>query len=298
MRLYIIGNGFDLAHGIKTKLTNFRDYMFDNHKDVVNNWEKIITCKLKDEWQNLEQSFGFVDYDYLSQLTTPYLVSYSADNWSDSFHHDFQYEISKHLSLAIKPDFYLREWLSTVDLCCTKKYLLNSESLYLTFNYTNTLENIYSISSKNICHIHGNFSKKEKLVLGHMYPNVVEDAFAFNDYLNDESDVRIYEGEEIVAQSKNNSYKNSNGLILENQSFFGKLSDVDEIYIIGHNHESIKNVDRVYYEKLADIIGDKNIQIFVIYYDESDIDKYKISLGSLGLKNIIFKSYDFISLNQ
>lgn len=298
MRLYIIGNGFDLAHGLNTKLIDFKNYMYDNHKYVVKNWEKIITCELNDNWQNLEKSFGFVDYDYLSELTTPYLVSYSADNWSDSFHHDFQYEISKYLSLAIKSDFYLRDWLSTVDLHCTKQYLLDIDSLYLSFNYTNTLENTYNIPTKNICHIHGDFSKEGKLVLGHMYPNVVEEVFSFNDYSNDESDVRIYDGEEIILRSKNNSYKDSDNLILENKDFFDKIREVKEIYIIGHNHDSIADVDRVYYEKLAKIIEDKDIQIFVIYYNEMDIEKYKINLESLGFKNLIFKSYDFIDLNK
>lgn len=131
-----------------------------------------------------------------------------------------------------------------------------------------------------------------------MYPNVVEEAFSFNDYSNDESDVRIYDGEEIILRSKNNSYKNSNNLILENKDFFDKINEVEEIYIIGHNHDSIVDVDRVYYEKLVEIIEDKDIRIFVIYYNEADIDKYKINLESFGFKNLIFKSYDFIDLNK
>lgn len=33
MTLYIIGNGFDIAHGIECKYTDFRDYLGENHSD-------------------------------------------------------------------------------------------------------------------------------------------------------------------------------------------------------------------------------------------------------------------------
>jgi hypothetical protein len=54
-RLIIIGNGFDLYHGIKSSYYNFKEYLYNNsHINFLISIEKYIPS---DElWSNFEQA--------------------------------------------------------------------------------------------------------------------------------------------------------------------------------------------------------------------------------------------------
>lgn len=292
MNLYIIGNGFDMAHELKTSFNDFKKYMQEESKDSVDRWEKIINFNLNNDWSNLEESFEYVDYDYLVELCSYYLRSYNDENWSDSFHHDYQYELNKYLDLILQSDFYLREWLKNIKMPNNKKYYLDKDSIYLTFNYTNLLEKTYQISKKNICHIHGDLSINKRLVLGHMNPNIVDDIEKC--FIDD--DIRINEGKEIMNDSKNKSYKGSKTLISENSDFFLKCKNIKKIYIIGHSCDSIEKVDNEYYSKISSLVDKENIIVNVVYYDEKDINKYNEILTGMGYKNINFLTYNDIAI--
>lgn len=42
MKLFVIGNGFDLAHGIKSKYWNLGEYLADNYPSFFNNLNSAI----------------------------------------------------------------------------------------------------------------------------------------------------------------------------------------------------------------------------------------------------------------
>ena len=48
-----------------------------------------------------------------------------------------------------------------------KVKLIIQDSIFINFNYTKTLENLYGINQSNILHIHGCIDKYEDLILGH-----------------------------------------------------------------------------------------------------------------------------------
>ena len=39
MKLFIIGNGFDLAHGLKTSFYDFRSFLLNAHPDFLSQFE-------------------------------------------------------------------------------------------------------------------------------------------------------------------------------------------------------------------------------------------------------------------
>lgn len=74
-KLYIVGNGFDLAHGLKTSYKKFYEYLtsqklsklLDNYLKEMDNHDKATKqlCKLKDDeiipfWHEWEYSFATV----------------------------------------------------------------------------------------------------------------------------------------------------------------------------------------------------------------------------------------------
>ena len=53
MKLYIIGNGFDIAHDIKCKYCHFGDFLADNYPDY---YESIMGgyCRSNALWKDFE----------------------------------------------------------------------------------------------------------------------------------------------------------------------------------------------------------------------------------------------------
>ena len=87
-KLFIIGNGFDLAHKLPTRYSDFKNYLTKNFPiadaeyvyvpestinqdgDEVYNKTEVVSFLLKiiseaegDEWNNLETTLGVIEYD-------------------------------------------------------------------------------------------------------------------------------------------------------------------------------------------------------------------------------------------
>lgn len=58
--LYIIGNGFDLAHGIKSSYSNFREWLVVNNKDNLVGMMDVFFSNQRDIWSGIEQALGGV----------------------------------------------------------------------------------------------------------------------------------------------------------------------------------------------------------------------------------------------
>lgn len=52
--LYIIGNGFDLHHGINSSYKNFQEWMYENHPDVIEKSMRYMVFVMKNGGQTLK----------------------------------------------------------------------------------------------------------------------------------------------------------------------------------------------------------------------------------------------------
>lgn len=162
---------------------------------------------------------------------------------------------------------YFYEWLSSITPLVTRKFNLNKNDLFLTFNYTSTLEDIYDIPGNQIYHIHGfikniidryevdNFTIRSEIQFGTLNNNAqeVEDVLS-KSYENDEFyNVSIKPGiSQIIGFCKASTKdikKNYSNL----ESFINK--EIDEVIVMGH---SLMGIDFDYYKdtilpKLLDV---------------------------------------------
>ena len=160
MKLYIIGNGFDRNHGLKTSYWDYRGFLFNHYPRALNDFEncEYINLTNSDLWTCLEESLA-IDYETC--------MDESVDNGYPDVSQDGESkwnEIEVDLDMQTKfiYDFtgkYLLEWLMSLDFSTLKrKFNLRANDLYLTFNYTTLLEELYNIPRDNILHIHGNIA--------------------------------------------------------------------------------------------------------------------------------------------
>lgn len=187
--LYILGNGFDKAQGMKTSYPEFYEYLRTKEgSPLLEKMKKNITAD-KTLWSDMEWALGEYTskvetaedmdnlHDELSQYLQKYLTTEDRqfrpnDVMRHVFHSDF-----------IQPESHLSE----VDLVNYRKVLKpiinanasSNKSIYvMTLNYTNTLEKLLGLNKnetsktlnargdalRDICHIHGRL--EDTIIIG------------------------------------------------------------------------------------------------------------------------------------
>ena len=168
--LWIIGNGFDIAHGLNTKYNNFKEFLNEYNPDLKNVLED--GCNDSDLlWSRFEEALGYLDYDYLLDVYRDE-VDIGLDSPGLCAHNMIQTIVDIRRTLESLPDV-LNEWISTIDvtdidqLPLINTYMIDSDNYFINFNYTNTLECVYNIDYTHIYYIQYH---EDLLVLGHAGP--------------------------------------------------------------------------------------------------------------------------------
>lgn len=177
-KLFIIGNGFDIAHCLKTSYDDFRKHLISDTKIEMDRLVIPESTQIPDggieyneidilsmlffliseaesnaeKWNNIEASLANLNFDEAFDYGSEVLdKDGDLDLWKTSFNNE---DIASNLlipTLTIQDLF--SEWVKTIDIHCAKAKkdflkLIDQQDLFLTFNYTNTLEEIYNISIK------------------------------------------------------------------------------------------------------------------------------------------------------
>lgn len=178
MKLFIIGNGFDLDHNLLSKFSDFKKYLKTTYLPKYNydypTLPNVGVDKDGDEavdpisaaqilyalvnhiseystWQDFEKCLGKLDYQEILDMVEkddekPFYYFNSLEDIVEDFNHTMKFAISK----------LFVEWIEQIDYSnASKKYEFKEDDLFLSFNYTHVLEDVYGIMPENICHIHG-----------------------------------------------------------------------------------------------------------------------------------------------
>lgn len=264
-KLFIIGNGFDLFHRMPTTYNNLRAYfrqpleyhdwlgvtpdayymnpfyimdqmimeavfkqndvegkrvIFVEHNSSIRQRVLLWIEKRKGHtvldksfiWRDFEESLGRVDFSpHLDDYSGAPLMERAFDCLQSSFN----------------------QWIASIDTTkiIPDKNILNlfdcENDIFLTFNYTATLEDIYKIQPQNIRHIHGMSGKG--IVFGHSG-------------LNEEEFLQLNSDPELIntaARLFHKYTKNVEKIIDRNKDFFRRVDDsISDIYVYGFSFSS------------------------------------------------------------
>lgn len=284
-KLFVVGNGFDVYHGIPSSYKDFREYLENTDKGLCRKLEEYFSYE--DFWSDFEQSLADFDADYLIENASVFLASYGADEWSDSYHHNYQYEINEiviALSETLKSRF--TEWVlqlaipSASDISSKRLNYVDANATFLTFNYTKTLQTAYSVPECNVLHIHDKAeSEKSNLILGHAWKPVNRNSLMHQEDLENQ-DVRLADGDAIIDQYFKATYKPTEEIIKANFEFFSSLLSIEEVYVLGH---SMSNVDIAYFKELAKSINSQNVKWRVSYFGDTELARHTETMNNLSI---------------
>jgi hypothetical protein len=307
-KLYIIGNGFDLHHGLSTSYTDFEHHLKTHNIQLLDSLNKYYSFARIDQnlWSKFEENLANLDKDGLVDYLSEYF-----DDTSDRGRSAIGIETETSLRQLTKG---LREEFSEFILKAETKLINRStkvpidiDAKFISFNYTNTLEKHYLIPNDNIFYIHGIAKEKERIILGHSTdPELFIDEKIEATPPKDASEEVLEQWYEDMSDQHNpiyddcvstvnkyflSSFKDTKNIIEENSLFFDDLSDIKEVFIYGH---SMSKVDIAYIEEVVSKVK-SDCHWSISYFGKNEKEEIEYSLENL---NISRESYQLIKLTD
>lgn len=282
MKLYILGNGFDIGHKIPCKYSHFYNYLEQNRSDILEVMEKYYYVgSHSDLWSDFESSLEEdINYDSLAEIVGENTPNFASDDFRDRDWYDAQIYIEQdcdELLENIRSGF--EEWIESLQISKVKKsYKLDKSASFITFNYTEVLERVYNVPSSNILHIHNKVG--EELVFGHGKKSedfndkktLYGDEKAFLD-IDEDGNIESNEvGHEQFAENAVRAFydkmrKHTEEIVPKQLDFIKNISNISEIIVLGHSYNEI---DFPYFEEIGKTIA--NTTKWTLHYF-SDKDK-------------------------
>ena len=274
--LIVIGNGFDIAHGIKSTYCDFRNWLVAKKESSLIGLMDTFFSNKRDVWNDIEKALGEYDEESILSFCRPdEEFDYDHSLSSSARIEDSPMAIFQPVLEQFKDRF--DEWVESIEIFGAERIVeLSPNCRYLTFNYTDTLETIYGIPKNNIAHIHGSRLLKDEYIIGHnCYRNPM-------DVWDDESLIFESRAMESIVESMNGFVKDYQGNIHKHSDFFLKLSQIKQVICYGH---SMNEIDWPYFEEIINTTG-KDIPWRISCYCKTDYDNVEKFKTHFDLSNV------------
>ncbi len=284
-KLFIIGNGFDLFHKLKTSYSDFCLFVRNSRKKLYEFLECYIELETNSRglWSNFENDLRTFDHKAF------YDDHNHTDIFSDSFKLSDMYGVEDELTekawmMVDDLSSALYDWINEIEYPNKEdaSLPLDPNALFLTFNYTSTLTRLYTISEDNILHIHHSVeSNEDDLIFGH--GTIIKEKPELDEEGNANYPTPSFSNAEGASKLMlTHFYKDTKNKIKENKKFFDKLCNIDQIIVLGH---SINNIDLPYFEHINKKA--RNAKWTISYYTDSEPNRMREALLEAGLNDEI-----------
>lgn len=297
--LYIIGNGFDLYHGLGSTYDDFHKYVKEQFPDTEDFLNIYFNLRENNDslWSDFENDLETFDYELFFDNN-----SFSLEEWMEQEYpqwgdwdasSDALIEESESQHKNIKVAFV--EWVNSLSnrKISKRNLFFESDSLFLSFNYTPTLEKLYNIPK--VVHIHGyiNDRNEENLVFGHG----MEALEGIIPELDENGESNRTPDWDARANSRFLFYqfqKPVKDIINENQSFFDSLKYVERVVVLGH---SLNKIDRSYFDKISKNTSDK-CKWVIVYFNDADGDNERNTISAMKDIGICDQQYELLTWDK
>ena len=163
--LYIVGNGFDCHHDIKSSYKDFKEWLKINNYPL---FEKVDWAfrNNTDFWSDIETQLGHLDTE---QFHKDNFKEIRLPANKDFYINEFQNHSSEKTLGVMVEEFIenLKMWVLSFDYSQVKAEVpIDKDAYFITFNYSDTLERCYGVPNKQIFYIHGRANSDDELILG------------------------------------------------------------------------------------------------------------------------------------
>lgn len=305
--LFILGNGFDIAHGIPTKYNDFRTFLISLFPEALKLRDEVVYLEdiedidasefaveillsamdsaAGENWFNFEEALAYINFD--KKLPHPNHKENETDSEDQELmaHYLLYMDVltSGFINCAKLWEDFFRVWLKSVQQQIdTETYspkanlqalFSRTDARFLTFNYTKTLQKLYGV--KKVIHIHNRIG--QKLIWGHE-----KDSVMYNQFNTDPCSLHIVSSflDDMIMSFK----KDTVSPMKKYSEFFKNLDHtVDTVYSYGFSYGK---VDSVYIKEIIKRISPSATWFFTSYesQDSESLRVKKIKLRRYGFK--------------
>lgn len=295
--LYIIGNGFDIHHDIPSKFNDekggdcFRKWIEENDLCTLCTIEDNFGSVDDEWWNTFEVSLASIE---TLRIAVEEAFEHSPDFSSDNFRDRDWYEAEIAVKIRMD-DVYntissaLKKWVLQLPRGNYRKAIdiITENSLFFSFNYTNTLESIYGIHDTNILYIHGNALKDDDLILGHNSTySKLEEAMSKYEKVSD-GEYHYQCAKDAALYGIASHRKNVDKIINQNSLWFEKLYNVNYVHILGH---SLCEVDIPYFTEIFNHLEITKLNVEIYYHDDDVKQKARKLMQFLHIPDIQYRT--------
>lgn len=257
-RLYIIGNGFDMAHGLQTSYWNFREFLQQKYHDFLYRFEKVYGFEPLDDteygygqelqkkwddavfdklWSRFEQDMALPDVEAMIGFSESVVGDLDLESGNTGIKDTMDEYWKQEYGFINNLQRYLKEWVSQIDLSeispLQQKLLNNNVDSFFNFNYTAVLEMVYRIPC--VFHVHGSVASERdgEPIIGHCNSHEILKRRNLSSKAEENFDEGGTSIQNAIANYLESIYKDTDRLIQINASFFKQLKDVNQVVIIG-----------------------------------------------------------------
>lgn len=284
-KLIIIGNGFDIAHGIESSYSNYKSWLLkkkDRDSSVFVSMMETFFSIQRDVWGDLETALGEYDENGIIDYCKPdEEIDYDHITRSTAAIEDGPDWLFQPILEDAKENF--KEWVDSIDINNVEPSVnFPSNSIYFTFNYTETLEQCYGIPEEKIFHIHGSRLQNDEYIFGHDNYRNPDDAYS------DETELLfIQETKSKIIRWMNGFNKNTESIIDVHKDYFEELKNIKIIYVYGH---SFSKNDQPYLERIITNTN-KDIPWIIYYHSDTDFTNIQNFIKKNGLTNTTLQKW-------
>lgn len=290
MNLYIIGNGFDRAHGLATSYMDFRSYLEDVDWEYLARLEAPYDCVPQSRREWVEKCLWREFESNLSSINEARIVDdcASIELGLESGDVDIEDTLNvfweEQYAYIKRLNDYIKSWAEQIEILApkkTKKIKRHSDDLFISFNYTLLLERVYKIDPYQILHIHGSVEENDfPPVIGHGNVDIIREAREKAHNASEkfwEKETSIYNA---LADYYQNTLKDAHLYLFLHSHFFERLKPVEQVFVIGH---SFGNVDLPYFKKVLESTQ-KNAVWNIYYHNDGEAAIFTDKIKSIGVK--------------
>ncbi|MAZ03672.1 MAG: hypothetical protein CMN56_11095 [Sneathiella sp.] len=178
--LVIIGNGFDLHHGLQTSYGSFVQFAKNHSPSVYKLLSELFLASYEwmgldlpdavseedfiyDRWCEFERCLGLIDDEEFGQRSREDISEYMQEIGMDE---SLVIEFIENIASILDT---FRKWVADIDLSQGRQGNFNFDpaTVFVNFNYTETLETFFGVDVSRINYIHGSRTRSDCLIVGH-----------------------------------------------------------------------------------------------------------------------------------
>ncbi len=250
--LYIIGNGFDIHHGLDTSYFSFCNVCKRQNYQLWNLLSLIYGEDIENDiwWCEFEKMLSKINYANIVQ-------SYNGEAIGS---------LQVQNLLTGKLRILFGKWLKDMkkSVSCDFSLDIDPNALFFTFNYTLVLERHYHVRKENVWHIHGSEKNIDEIVIGH---DANEDDL-LQDYQKQKSEgllIREDVADNIRSMTVKGAKRVKDRISLCEDEFHKLYSNIKHFFVMGF---SFNDIDLPYIAKIIDVNNQIANADWTLYYHE------------------------------